>query len=222
MGGIGGAPAKLPLRLEKGFHDQHAARRHAFDDVRHPGTIQVVEDQHCVIGTEGGPRSLEIDAVELKGEPPGGRQLPPPRQFLGIAGRTEEGLRELDTAIRLSPRDPQLWTFHAGKQVVLWNAGRYEEAREASERALEIDPQAAAATAYSNIAATSALLGDLPRARAALAETLRAWPNMSITTLRTLFASIPEESVETFFDALRVAGWKPGEEDASTAAPTTS
>jgi adenylate cyclase len=159
-------------------------------------------------------------AVELNPSLPVARSLL--GQFLGIAGRTEEGLRELDHAIRLSPRDPQLWTFHAGKQVVLWNAGRYEEAREASERALEIDPEAAAATAYSNIAATSALLGDLPRAQAALAETLRAWPNMSIATLRTLFASIPEESVETFFDALRLAGWEPDEEDAPTGATTTS
>jgi tetratricopeptide (TPR) repeat protein len=118
--------------------------------------------------------------------------------------------------------DPQLWTFHAGKQVVLWNAGRYEEWREAGERALEIDPDAAAATAYSNIAATSALLGDLPRARAALAETLRAWPNMSIATLRALFASIPEQWVEIFFDGLRVAGWEPEEEDAPSGAPATS
>lgn len=143
-------------------------------------------------------------------------------QFLGIAGKTDEGLRELDTAIRLSPRDPQLWTFHAGKQVVLWNARRYEEAREASERALEVDPESAAATAYSNIAATSALLGDLPRAREALAETLRAWPNMSIATLRMLFASIPDESVELFFDALRLAGWDGDEEDATTAVAPTS
>jgi adenylate cyclase len=143
-------------------------------------------------------------------------------QFLGIAGKTEEGLRELETAIRLSPRDPQLWTFHAGKQVVLWNAGRYEEAREASERALEVDPESAAATAYSNIAATSALLGDLPRARAALAETLRAWPNMSIATLRTLFASIPEESVERFFAALRLAGWEGYEEGPATGAASPS
>jgi tetratricopeptide (TPR) repeat protein len=81
-------------------------------------------------------------AVELNPSLPVARSLL--GQFLGIAGRTEEGLRELDTAIRLSPRDPQLWTFVAGKQVVLWNAGRYEESREASERALEIDPDAAA------------------------------------------------------------------------------
>ena len=99
---------------------------------------------------------------------------------------------------------------------MLFNAGRYEESRAASERALEIDPDAASATAFSNIAATSALLGDLPRARTALAETLRVWPNMSVTTLRALFASIPEAPVEEYFRGLRLAGWMPDEEDAPT------
>jgi adenylate cyclase len=157
-------------------------------------------------------------AIELNPSLPVARSLL--GQFLGIAGRTEEGLRELDTAIRLSPRDPQLWTFHAGRQVVLFVAGRYEEARAASERALEIDPEAAAATAYSNIAASSALLGDLPRARSALAETLRAWPDMSVATLRALLASFDDERVETFFHALRLAGWTPDEEDLATRATT--
>jgi adenylate cyclase len=155
-------------------------------------------------------------AVELNPSLPVARSLL--GQFLGIGGRTEEGLRELDIAIRLSPRDPQLWTFHAGKQVVFFVAGRYEEACAESERALEIDPEAAAATAYSNIAASSALLGDLPRARAALAETLRAWPDMSAATLRALFASFDEERVETFFRAMRLAGWTPEEEGAATTA----
>jgi len=159
-------------------------------------------------------------AVELNPSLPVARSLL--GQFLGIAGRTEDGLRELDEAIRLSPRDPQLWTFHAGKQVVLFIAGRYEEARAASERALEIDPESASATAYSNIAATSALLGDLPRARTALAETLRVWPNISIATLRALFASMPEASVETFFRALRLAGWTPDDDDEATSATPVS
>jgi adenylate cyclase len=157
-------------------------------------------------------------AVELNPSLPVARSLL--GQFLGIAGRTDEGLRELDKAIRLSPKDPQLWTFHAGKAVVFWNAGRYEESRAASERALEIDPDSASATAFSNIAATSALLGDLPRARAALDDTLRIWPNMTVATLRALFASIPEPSVEEFFRALRLAGWTPDEEDAPTRATT--
>ena len=159
-------------------------------------------------------------AVELNPSLPVARSLF--GQFLGMAGRTEEGLRELDEAIRLSPRDPQLWTFYGGKQVVLFIAGRYSEARAASERALEVDPVSASATAYANIAATSALLGDLPRARAALAETLRAWPNISIATLRALFASMPESSVETFFHALRLAGWTPDGVDAVSSATSVS
>jgi adenylate cyclase len=151
-------------------------------------------------------------AVELNPSLPVARSLL--GQFLGIAGRTEEGLRELDYAILLSPRDPQLWSFHAGKQIVYSIAGRYEESREASERALEADPVAAGATAYSNIAATSVHLGDLPRAREAMAETLRVWPDMSEETLRVLCASIPEVHVEKFLDALRAAGWTPEEESA--------
>ena len=158
-------------------------------------------------------------AVELNPSLPVARSLL--GQFLGIAGRTEEGLRELDYAIRLSPRDPQLWTFHAGKALVLSIAGRYEESRAESERALEIDPESASATAFSNIAATSAHLGDLPRARAALAETLHIWPEMSEATLRALFASIPEPAVEKFFSALRLAGWVPDEKE-EPRRPTTS
>jgi adenylate cyclase len=159
-------------------------------------------------------------AVELNPSLPVARSLL--GQFLGIAGRTEEGLRELDHAILLSPRDPQLWSFHAGKQIVYSLAGRYEESRAASERALEADPVAAGATAYSNIAAVSAHLGDLPRAREALAETLRLWPDMSEETLRVLCASIPEEHVEKFLDGLRVAGWTPEQESAPTGATTTT
>jgi hypothetical protein len=92
----------------------------------------------------------------------------------------------------------------------------------ASERALEVDPEAASATAYSNIAATSALLGDLPRARTALAETLRVWPNMSLATLRALFASIPDEPVRIFFDALREAGWEPEDDEAASSTTDAS
>jgi tetratricopeptide (TPR) repeat protein len=131
-------------------------------------------------------------------------------QFLGIAGLTEDGLRELDTAIRLSPRDPQLWSFHAGRSIVFFVAGRYEESRAASERVLEYEP--GTAIALSNIAATSALLGELPRAREALDDTLRVWPDMSIETLRTLNASVPAGPVEEFFRGLRLAGWDPGAE----------
>jgi hypothetical protein len=68
----------------------------------------------------------------------------------------------------------------------------------------------------------SAHLGDLPRAREALSETLRLWPDMSEETLRVLCASIPEEHVEKFLHGLRVAGWTPEQESAPTGATTTT
>jgi adenylate cyclase len=144
-------------------------------------------------------------AVELNPSLPVARSLL--GQFLGFAGRTDDGLRELDFAIRLSPCDPQLWSFHVGKSVVLFVARRYAESRAASERALETDPESA--TAFVTIAATSALLDDLPRARAALADTLRVWPEMSVENLQALCASIPESAVAEFFHGLRLAGWTP-------------
>ena len=87
-----------------------------------------------------------------------------------------------------------------------WSSS-YEEARTASERALEIEPESA--TAFSTVAATSALLGDLSRAQAALTETLRLWPNLSVATLRAVVASVPEPAVDEYLRGLRLAGWSP-------------
>ena len=185
---------------------EHADRAVACDPMEANGYVF----QSLACSVQGRPQDAVATlqrAVELNPSLPVARSLL--GQFLGIAGRTEEGLRELDAAIRLSPRDPRLWTFYAGKAVVLSVAGRLEESSAASERALELDPDAASATALSNIASNAALLGDLPRARTALAETLRVWPDMSEATLRALFASFPESRVEEYFHGLRLAGWTP-------------
>jgi hypothetical protein len=40
---------------------------------------------------------------------------------------------------------------------------------------------------------------------------------MSLATLRALFASIPDEPVRIFFDALSEAGWEPEEDEADLA-----
>jgi adenylate cyclase len=153
-------------------------------------------------------------AVELNPSLPVARSLL--GQFLGISGQTEEGLREIDKAIALSPKDPQMWSFYGGKALVLGVAGRLEESIAASERVLEFDPESA--TAFSNIASKAALLGDLPRARQALADTLRVWPQMSEATLRTLLSSIPEPVVTRFFEGLQLAGWVPPDGPAPTSA----
>jgi len=65
------------------------------------------------------------------------------------------------------------------------------------------------------VAATSALLGDLPRARTTLAETLRLWPTLSVATLRAVVASVPEPAVDEYLRGLRLAGWTPHDDDVS-------
>jgi adenylate cyclase len=143
-------------------------------------------------------------AVELNPSLPAARSLY--GQFLGMAGETEEGLKQLDRAIWLSPRDPALWTFHAGKAAVLFMAGRDAEARESSERAIAIDPDAM--PAHSNIAATSAFLGDMPRAHRAVAEMRRIQPTMSMENVRTYMASAPAAVTARILEGLRIAGFE--------------
>lgn len=141
-------------------------------------------------------------SVELNPSLPKARSLL--GQFLGIGGRTDEALRELDAATRLSPRDPDLWSFHLGRAIVYFVAGRYEESRLAGEETLSVNPESA--HGLTNVAATSALLGDLPRARAAFAQARRVWPDMTEEALSTLFASFPPATTAQFFHGLRLAG----------------
>ncbi len=150
-------------------------------------------------------------SVELNPSLPAARSLY--GQFLGMAGQTEEGLKQLDRAIWLSPRDPSLWTFHAGKAAVLFIAGRDAEARESSERAIAIEPEAM--PAHSNIAATSAFLGDLPRAHQAVAEMRRIQPTMSLQNVRTYMASAPPAVTARILEGLKLAGFEFPDEEPS-------
>jgi adenylate cyclase len=143
-------------------------------------------------------------AVELNPSLPSARSLY--GQFLGMAGEYEDGLKQLDRAIWLSPRDPSLWTFHAGKAAVFFMAGRDAEARESSERAVAIDPDAL--PAFSNIAATSAFLGDMDRAHWAVAEMRRIQPTMTLENVRRYMASAPPQVTARILEGLRLAGFE--------------
>jgi adenylate cyclase len=46
---------------------------------------------------------------------------------LWMSGRAEEAVQSHDEAMRLSPRDPLMWTFMASKAIALILLGRYEE-----------------------------------------------------------------------------------------------
>ena len=49
-------------------------------------------------------------------------------EALAVLGQREDGLCEIDEAIRLSPNDPYLWVFEGQKSRILLAMGDYDEA----------------------------------------------------------------------------------------------
>lgn len=86
----------------------------------------------------------------------------------GYGGLGDEGLRHVQLAGRLSPRDPHNATFLSIEGICHFVAGHYEAAAEANRRAVELRPNFV--SALRTLAAYSAKIGELEEARRALAE----------------------------------------------------
>jgi adenylate cyclase len=108
-------------------------------------------------------------------------------------------LDNVDQAIKLSPRDPQLgrWRWIKGKTLVYM--GRYKEALEEEQAALDSGYQSW--PAYAFLAIAHALVGRQSEAEAALAQARKLNPNLSIKWMR---ARLDEPEVS--FEGLRKAG----------------
>jgi adenylate cyclase len=108
-------------------------------------------------------------------------------------------LDNVDQAIKLSPRDPQLgrWRWIKGKTLVYM--GRYKEALEEEQAALDSGYQSW--PAYAFLAIAHALLVRQSEAEAALAQARKLNPNLSIKWMR---ARLDEPEVS--FEGLRKAG----------------
>jgi Tfp pilus assembly protein PilF len=91
--------------------------------------------------------------------------------MLAQAGRAEDGLREVDTALSIAPHAG--WV-HDHRGTILFEMNRLYEAQEAFERAVEIDPEHA--QARYNLGIVLARRDRIPEAIAALRETVRIDP----------------------------------------------
>jgi TolB-like protein/tetratricopeptide (TPR) repeat protein len=94
-------------------------------------------------------------------------------------GHADEAIALYDTAIRLNPRNPNLFHFYAFRGFALLQIGRYDEAIPWGERSLAANPEAAApirSARYRWIASAHALVGRLEDARRAIAAANKLWP----------------------------------------------
>src|SRR3989441_2369265 len=122
--------------------------------------------------------------------------------ILSFAGRPEEAIRLVETAMRLNPCYPASYLWSLGHAYRL--AGRYEEAIAALKRVLTRNPDHL--TAHVLLAALYSGLGREAEARAEAAEILRVSPNYSLAVVRQRMPYQDPAELERTLDGLRQAG----------------
>ena len=125
---------------------------------------------------------------------------------LAYGGVPEAGIAEELKAIRLSPRDPELFHFFLAIGTAHFVAGRYEDAVEWAKKVLQERPDVP--SGHRLLAASYGQLGQTDAAKAALEGVLRLVPGLSIEFVqKTIFFKISEH-YDRFVEGLRKAGLK--------------
>lgn len=123
---------------------------------------------------------------------------------LAFSGQDSEAIAHGETAIRLSPLDPEMAMFLGGIAVAHYLAGRYEEAVRYSEELLRLRPGFQGAQRMH--CASLAQIGRIEEAREFLAKARVAQPELSLDWIR---ANVPYQTtglMERFLDGMRKAG----------------
>jgi tetratricopeptide (TPR) repeat protein len=118
-------------------------------------------------------------------------------------GQSDEAIKNLQQAIRMSPHDPFNVFFLAGFAAAHYLAGRYTEAAEWAEQAVQLRPGHLGARR--KLCASLAQAGKIEEARAALSTLRLLQPNISIAWVKQ---SVPYtfRPMEHFLEGLRKAG----------------
>jgi TolB-like protein len=123
---------------------------------------------------------------------------------LAYAGEAEAAIETGHQAIRLSPRDPELFHFHVGISTGHFIAERYEEAVTWANKVIAERPETPAGRRL--LVASLAQLGQDADARKALDDLLSITPGLTATLLRNITHFKRPEDFDRYIDALRKAG----------------
>jgi adenylate cyclase len=107
-------------------------------------------------------------------------------------------------AIRLSPLDPLGGYFSSGLALVNLASGRYEEALEWADRALQESPEYPSALRSKVVA--SVQLGFVEQARKTVARMIELYPDSTISKWQARIRHLPPDVVAVYVDSLRQAG----------------
>jgi adenylate cyclase len=114
-------------------------------------------------------------------------------------GHFEQAKVDVERAMRLSPRDPHIGSFHVELGDAEINLGHFDVAIDEYRKA--IDSGLRAFFSYANLSAAYALAGKMDESKAALAEARRLNPAITIKWMKEHTPNLP-----AVFDGLRKAG----------------
>jgi adenylate cyclase len=122
-----------------------------------------------------------------------------------LAGQLDDAIDSFGRAERLSPRDPLLWAFTITHGLACILARDNETALQLARQTLQI-PRASGYWPHAVLAASLAHQDQIEEARAAVAEALRAKPNLSLSYLKSTLLTKQPEGLNPYLDGLRKAG----------------
>jgi adenylate cyclase len=123
---------------------------------------------------------------------------------LAYAGEAEAAIEAGHKAIRLSPRDPELFHFHTAISTAHFVEERYTEAVTWANKVMAERPESPAWRRV--LAASLAQLGQIEEARKAMEGLLNITPSLTATLLRNIVYFKKPEDFDRYIDALRKAG----------------
>ncbi len=121
-----------------------------------------------------------------------------------FAGMTDEALENNSKAIRLSPHDPSLWTFYAGRTVT--HIARREFGDAVISARKSVQQAHAGGWAHALLAIALAHAGETAAARAAIEELKIVQPDFSEDFIRRVLQFRDPAQIDLFLDGLRKAG----------------
>ncbi|MDH3688151.1 MAG: tetratricopeptide repeat protein [Gammaproteobacteria bacterium] len=121
---------------------------------------------------------------------------------LNFLGRPEEGLAELELAMRHNPHYPDWYLTPVGRAYYL--LGRYDEGIPYLERLVNVSPEFVPSRAI--LAASYMAVGRSEDARAQVTELLQVNPTLTSAQLRTMVPFSKEEDLDRYLNLLRQAG----------------
>jgi adenylate cyclase len=135
-------------------------------------------------------------------------------------GRPAEAIPEIEQAIRIAPRNPNMSARYRAMGYPMLFLGRYDEAVAWFERSLAANPgeyDVYQSDAYAAIAAAQALAGQIEAAHLSASEATRLQPTITVRSFHTYYPTIPAAVAEVsrMLDGMRLAGIRDhAEEDA--------